>query len=87
MDNARGTKGCKTALVLSLIYNIGMLGVFKYTDFVIGNINGIFDTSIPEQNIALPLGISFYTFQIMSYMIDVYWEKVPVQKHFHKLFN
>ena len=85
MDNARGTKGCKTALVLSLIYNIGMLGVFKYTDFVIGNINGIFGTSIPEQNIALPLGISFYTFQIMSYMIDVYWEKVPVQKHFHKL--
>ena len=85
MDRVRGTKGCKTALVLSLIYNIGMLGVFKYTDFVIGNINGIFGTSIPEQNIALPLGISFYTFQIMSYMIDVYWEKVPVQKHFHKL--
>lgn len=85
MDKARGTKNCKFALVLSLIYNIGMLGIFKYTDFMIGNINGIFGTSIPLLEIALPLGISFYTFQIISYMIDVYWEKVPVQKQFHKL--
>jgi alginate O-acetyltransferase complex protein AlgI len=85
MDRERGTPKAKLALILSLIYNIGMLGVFKYTDFMIGNINGIFGTSIPMLKIALPLGISFYTFQIMSYMIDVYWEKVPVQKSFHKL--
>ena len=85
MHKTRGTAKAKFALILSLIYNIGMLGVFKYTDFMIGNINGIFGTSIPLLHIALPLGISFYTFQIMSYMIDVYWEKVPVQKHFHKL--
>jgi len=85
MDRARETNRSKLPLILSLIYNIGMLGVFKYTDFMIGNINGIFGTSIPMLKIALPLGISFYTFQIMSYMIDVYWEKVPVQKHFHKL--
>ncbi|MBO5870760.1 MAG: MBOAT family protein [Clostridia bacterium] len=85
MDKARGTKICKFALWLALIYNIGMLGVFKYTDFMINNINGIFSTSIPLLKIALPLGISFYTFQILSYIIDVYWEKVPVQKSFHKL--
>ena len=85
MDKARGTKFCKVALTLSLVYNIGMLGVFKYTDFMISNINGIFGTSIPLLKIALPLGISFYTFQILSYVIDVYWEKVPVQKSFHKL--
>ncbi len=85
MGKARGTRYCKLALVLSLVYNIGMLGVFKYTDFMIENINGIFGVSIPLLHIALPLGISFYTFQIMSYMIDAYWEKVPVQQHFHKL--
>ena len=85
MDKARGTKYCKIAMSLSLVYNIGMLGLFKYTDFIIGNINGIFGSSIPLLKLALPLGISFYTFQVMSYMIDVYWEKVPVQKHFHKL--
>lgn len=85
MEKARGTSQCKLALVLSLVYNIGMLGFFKYTDFIIGNINGIFGTAIPEQNIALPLGISFYTFQIISYMIDVYWEKVPLQTKFYKL--
>ena len=85
MDKARGSAKCKLALILSLIYNIGMLGIFKYTDFMINNVNGIFGTEIPLLKIALPLGISFYTFQVMAYMIDVYWEKVPVQKHFHKL--
>ena len=85
MDKARGTKYCKIAMLISLAYNIGMLGLFKYTDFIIGNINGIFGVSIPLLKLALPLGISFYTFQVMSYSIDVYWEKVPVQKQFHKL--
>ncbi len=85
MDKTRGTSKSKFALILSLIYNIGMLGFFKYTDFAISNINAIFGFEIPLQHIALPLGISFYTFQIMSYTIDVYWEKVPVQKQFYKL--
>jgi len=85
IDKARGTSKSKLALILALIYNIGMLGFFKYTDFAISNINAVFGISIPLQHIALPLGISFYTFQIMSYVIDVYWEKVPVQKHFYKL--
>ncbi len=81
----RGKKNAKIFLIISLVYNIGMLGIFKYTDFMIDNINGIFGSSIPHANIGLPLGISFYTFQIISYVIDVYWEKVPVQKSFYKL--
>ena len=85
IDKVRGTKLDKLPIAIALFYNFGMLGVFKYTDFVINNINGIFGSSIPEQNITLPLGISFYTFQIVSYIIDVYWEKVPVQRKFHKL--
>lgn len=85
IDANRGKKIAKTAIVLTLLFNFGMLGVFKYTNFTIENINFIFGTSIPLTKIALPLGISFYTFQIVSYVIDVYWEKVPVQKRFHKL--
>ena len=85
IDKYKGSKRSKTYLVIALIYDIGMLGVFKYTDFMINNINGIFGTSIPLQHIALPLGISFYTFQVISYMIDVYWEKVEVQRNFGKL--
>ncbi len=85
IDKKRDTSQSKLALIIALVYNIGMLGVFKYTDFAINNVNAIFGLEIPLQHIALPLGISFYTFQILSYVIDVYWEKVPVQKHFHKL--
>lgn len=85
IDSNRGNKLCKMSLILSLIYNIGMLGIFKYTDFVTENLNNLFGLSIPAANIVLPLGISFYTFQIMSYVIDVYWENVPVQKDFSKL--
>lgn len=85
IDSNRGNKLCKMSLILSLVYNIGMLGIFKYTDFVTENLNNLFGLSIPAANIVLPLGISFYTFQIMSYIIDVYWENVPVQKDFSKL--
>ncbi len=85
--NKKGnTKAAKLAFAAALIFDIGMLGIFKYTDFMINNVNAIFRTSIPLANIALPLGISFYTFQILSYVIDVYWEKVDAQRSFHKLF-
>lgn len=83
-DKARGKSG-KGFLIIGLLFDIGMLGVFKYTDFLIDNINGIFGTSIAHSGIVMPLGISFFTFQILSYIIDVYWDKVPVQKKFHKL--
>ena len=85
IDKYRGTGKAKLGVALSLVLSLGMLAVFKYTDFFIGNINSIFGTSIPLTNIALPIGISFYTFQIISYIMDVYWDKVPVQKNYGKL--
>lgn len=81
----RSNRLCKLSLILSLIYNIGMLAVFKYTDFLIANFNALFGTQILSPHLALPLGISFYTFQIISYVVDVYWGTVPVQKDFSKL--
>lgn len=69
----------KKILILSLIFNIGLLLVFKYTDFFINTFNTIFSLNVNLLNIALPIGISFYTFQILSYVIDVYRGDVKVQ--------
>ncbi|WP_330364865.1 MBOAT family O-acyltransferase [Anaerovorax odorimutans] len=65
-----------------MITNLGILGLFKYSDFFIDNINNLFNVSISNLELALPLGISFYTFQIMSYSIDVYRGKVKAEKNF-----
>lgn len=75
----------KSILILTLFIHIILLVIFKYTDFFISNINNIFNTNFKLLNIALPIGISFYTFQIISYVIDVYRGKVKVQKSFLKL--
>lgn len=69
-------------LVMSLVMNIGLLCVFKYSSFLIDNINSIFGASIKNPKLALPIGISFFTFQSMSYTIDVYRRNVKVQKNF-----
>lgn len=69
-------------LVVATIVNLGLLGVFKYTDFVISTFNGVFRLNLPLANIALPIGISFYTFQALSYCIDVHRDKTKVQKSF-----
>ena len=69
----------KLLFILGLIYDFGMLVVFKYTNFLIGNLNGllsVFHVSLPAAKLILPLGISFYTFQVTSYLIDVYTKKV-----------
>lgn len=66
-------------LVSSCFINLGLLGFFKYTDFLIGSINSWLGLSLPLTNLPLPIGISFYTFQTMSYTIDVYRRKCPVQ--------
>ena len=62
----------KASLAVSVVFNLGMLLTFKYADFFISNINSAFGTAIPLLKLTLPLGISFYTFQTMSYTIDVY---------------
>ena len=71
----------KTIFVLDLSFNIGMIGYFKYANFFIENFVKITGFSVQFLNIALPIGISFYTFQILSYVIDVYLGKVKVQKN------
>ncbi len=62
----------KLWLTLSIFTNLGLLGFFKYSDFLIANVNNLLNTGIPLLGFALPIGISFYTFQTMSYTIDVY---------------
>ncbi len=85
IEKFRGTKWSKVALISSLIVGLGLLGFFKYSNFFITNINNLFglkgDASIGLLSIALPIGISFYTFQILSYTIDLYWGRAKVQKN------
>lgn len=75
----------KIFLITSITISLGLLILFKYSNFIIDNINSIFNAKIALLNLALPIGISFYTFQILSYVIDVYNEKVAVQKSIIKL--
>lgn len=66
-------------LLVSVVFNLGMLGFFKYIGFFTSNFNSLFNLNIPVITLTLPLGISFYTFQTMSYTIDVYREKVKAE--------
>ncbi|MGM9926803.1 MAG: MBOAT family O-acyltransferase [Bacillus sp. (in: firmicutes)] len=71
----------KVMLVSSLVINIGLLSFFKYSDFLIENMNVLFGTNLESLNLPLPIGISFYTFQTMSYSIDVYRGQVLPQRN------
>lgn len=82
---AKGEKGKKIFLVLAVALNLGMLAVFKYEDFAVDTVNGLLSTNIPLPGITLPIGISFFTFQALSYVIDVYWERVEVQKNYFNI--
>jgi len=75
----------KLYLTLDVIFNIVIIFMYKYLIFVLENINIIFSSNIKIPNILLPIGISFFTFQILSYVIDVYREKVEVQKNIFNL--
>lgn len=75
----------KLMLVISIVANIGVLGVFKYAGFFVENINHVTGLSIHVPSITLPIGISFFTFQALSYVIDVYRKPEMVQKKLFKL--
>ncbi len=81
VDRYRGTPKAKIGLLVSVFVNLGLLCLFKYTDFFITTINSITGTAIPLLNLPLPIGISFYTFQTMSYTIDVYRGDAKVQNN------
>lgn len=81
----RGTKLSKLFLILSIVTSLGLLGYFKYADFFIANFNAATGLSVPLLKIALPIGISFYTFQILSYTVDVYRGEVKAQRNYISL--
>lgn len=75
----------KLGVGIAVVGGIGLLAVFKYADFMIGTINNLFGLSLPLTGIALPIGISFFTFQGLSYVIDVYRDKSIVSRSFVKI--
>ena len=83
--NRRRTKRSKLFLTASVCLSLGLLGYCKYADFFIASLNAVTGASIKLLHVALPIGISFYTFQILSYVVDVYRGSVPAQKSFLKL--
>lgn len=83
-DKKRAKRRKKQILVLTLLLNFGVLAVLKYTNFAISTCNMVFGTSQRELSLLLPLGISFYTFQSMGYILDVYWDRTKAE---HNLFR
>ncbi|MCI8285308.1 MAG: MBOAT family protein [Firmicutes bacterium] len=79
--NKMNRKRAKILLIFAVIINLSLLGFFKYYGFIISNINHIFSVDIPYKELGLPIGISFYTFQVLSYIIDVYKDKIKAQKN------
>ena len=78
-------KHARLGVALAVIGGIGMLAVFKYADFLIGSLNSAFGLALPLTGIALPIGISFFTFQGLSYVIDVYRDRTVVSRSFVKV--
>ena len=81
IGHCRQQKCKKLWLAVSVIISLGLLAVFKYADFFVDSFNAVTGLSLPLLKLALPIGISFYTFQCLSYTIDVYRGNVPAQKN------
>lgn len=81
IERFRGQRFAQVFLGLSVVISLGMLGYFKYADFFIESVNAVTGLSLPLLKVALPIGISFYTFQAMSYTVDVYRGETPAQKN------
>ncbi len=79
--NKKNMIGAKTALISSIFINLSLLIIFKYSSFIITNVNKIFLINLNTINFSLPIGISFYTFQTISYTVDVYKNRVKAQKN------
>ena len=81
MGASQTQKEKKVWLIVSIVISVALLGLFKYADFFIDSFNAVTGLSVPLLRLALPVGISFYTFQSLSYTIDVYRGNVPAQKN------
>ena len=80
-ERFRGTRKAKIALLVSVVVNLSLLGVFKYAHFLIATVNSVFGCALPLLGLPLPIGISFYTFQTMGYTIDVYRGDTKAQRN------
>ena len=80
----REKKSGKVIVGMAIAVDLLMLVIFKYSGFLVENLNGLFRSAIPVPSIRMPIGISFFTFQAISYVIDCYWETVTPQKSFKK---
>ena len=85
IERTRESRRSKVFLTASVFVSLLLLGYCKYVDFFIGSFNSITGLSVPLLKVALPIGISFYTFQILSYTIDVYRGDVPAQRNYVNL--
>lgn len=77
----KNQKSGKGILILGLLLNFGMLGVIKYTNFAVENLNALFHLNLRGMELLLPLGISFYTFQSSGYLLDVYWKRCEAERN------
>ncbi len=82
IEKYRGQKAAKVLLTLSVLVSLGLLGYFKYADFFLASVNAVTGLSLPLLKLSLPIGISFYTFQVLSYVIDVYRGTTAAQRNF-----
>ena len=80
IENKNGTRVGRVLLSVSVAVPLGLLAIFKYADFFLGSLNSLTGADIPLLKLALPIGISFYTFQALSYVVDVYRGDTPAQK-------
>ncbi len=84
IERGRGGGSAKAALAAGIVIDIGLLVIFKYSGFIVENINLLTGAQLPVPQIRMPIGISFFTFQAISYILDCYWESVKVQKRFSR---
>ena len=82
VERFAGTRRGKAVLILAVTISLSLLGIFKYSGFLIENINAVLPLSLPVPQFSLPIGISFYTFQMISYIVDVYRGDVKAQPSF-----
>ncbi|MFY9198120.1 MAG: MBOAT family protein, partial [Acutalibacteraceae bacterium] len=85
IDKYKGTWKAKASLIASVVISLSILVIFKYFDFFASTVNSVFKTDIGLLRLGLPIGISFYTFQTITYSVDVYRGRAKVQKSFAEL--
>ena len=82
IDKHRGTKWAKIGVTFTVVFNLCLLATFKYDQFLVDQVNSVFGTAFTAPGYALPIGISFYTFHTISYVVDVYRGTIRAQRNF-----